>query len=153
MVKEYKAWRREQFDANGHRYMPDISKILKMRSGKGHFFYSDHWSRLVTSKRSQAQPTIRCASHGRDQRTVDTGNSDHWLLEDHRGSDALSITGHCRWRQSDHWRQEDRCEFHALDRQAQDRETVSGLVLMLERPETQKKYSVILFMNAKFFPV
>jgi hypothetical protein len=59
--------------------------------------------------------------------------------EDHRGSDALSITGHCHWRQTDRWRQEDRCEFHAPDRKVQDKETVSGLVPMLERPETEKK--------------
>jgi len=65
---------------------------------------------------------------------------------DHRGSDARSITGHCHWRQSDRWRQEDRCEFHAPDRQAQDRETVSGLVLMLERPEREKK-NILLFYS------
>ncbi len=163
MVKEYKAWRREQFDANGHRYMPDILKILKMRSGEGHFFFSDHWSRLVASKRSQAQPRIRCASPWSRQK-----DSGHWQgcpndhcsyraitgsSEDHRETDTLSITGHCHWRQSDRWRQEDRCEFHAPDQQAQDKETVSGLVLMLERPERQKKikYSVILFINAQLF--
>jgi hypothetical protein len=77
-----------------------------------------------------------------------TGSSD-----DHRGSDARSITGHCRWRQSDRWRQEDRCELHALDRQAQDRETVSGLVLMIERPERQKKIFRYFILNAQLFPV